>query len=88
MWPNLGAGEDNNHKEARSMFSELEQRAFALGRRMADANFILQDNPFMAVHPRLANQWSHGFLAANVLRSFASAFAQRAPDAAGETATR
>jgi hypothetical protein len=70
------------------MFSELEQKAFALGRRMADANFFLQDNPFMAVHPRLANQWTHGFLAANALRSIASAFAQRAPDAPGETAAR
>jgi hypothetical protein len=52
---------------------------------MADANFFLQDNPFMAVHPRLASQWTHGFLAANALRSFASAFAQRAPDAQDET---
>jgi hypothetical protein len=70
------------------MFSELEQRAFALGRRMADANFILQDNPFMAVHPRLANQWTHGFLAANALRSFASAFAERSPEVSGEPAAR
>jgi len=66
------------------MFSELERKAFALGRRMADANFFLQDNPFMAVHPRLADQWSHGFLAANALRSFSAAFAQRA-DGEAET---
>lgn len=68
------------------MFSELEQRAFALGRRMADANFYLQDNPFTAVHPRLASQWTHGFIAANTLRGIASALAQRAPDAPRETA--
>ncbi len=68
------------------MFSELEQRAFALGRRMADANFLLQDNPFTAVHPRLATQWTHGFLAANALRGIASAFAQRSPKPPGGTA--
>lgn len=68
------------------MFSELEQRAFALGRRMAEANFYMQDNPFTAVHPRLASQWTHGFLAANALQSFVSAFAQRAPDARREPA--
>jgi hypothetical protein len=55
---------------------------------MADANFFLQDNPFVAVHPRLANQWTHGFLAANALRSMASAFAQRSLAAPGETAAR
>jgi hypothetical protein len=53
---------------------------------MADANFYLQDNPFTAVHPRLASQWTHGFIAANTLRGIASALAQRAPDAPGETA--
>jgi hypothetical protein len=57
------------------MFSEQERKAFELGRRMAQAQFALQDNPFTVVNPRLAVQWLHGYVAANALRGLTSALA-------------
>jgi hypothetical protein len=58
------------------MFSEQERKAFQLGRRMADAEFSVQDNPFTIVNPRLAVQWLQGFVAANALRGLTSALAR------------
>jgi hypothetical protein len=69
-------------KAPQQMFSEQQQKAFNLGRRMAEAGFSLQDNPFTNVHPRFSACWSRGFQAVDTLRSFGAAIAQR------ESATR
>jgi hypothetical protein len=58
------------------MFAEQERQAFDLGRRMADANFSLQDNPFAQIMPRLAVQWAHGYFAANALRGLSAAMSR------------
>jgi hypothetical protein len=58
------------------MFSEQEHRAFELGRRMARAEFSLQDNPYTGLHPRLANQWLQGFVGDNALRGLTSALSR------------
>lgn len=58
------------------MFSEQERQAFDLGRRMAEADFTLQDNPYARISPRLAVQWTHGFFAANALHGLSSAMAR------------
>jgi hypothetical protein len=47
------------------MFSDLENRAFLLGRRMADAAFSMDDNPFANLQPRLARKWVDGFVFEN-----------------------
>jgi len=62
--------------EANAMFSDQERRAFDLGHRMAQADFALQDNPFLGVHPRLSNQWLQGFVTANALRGLTSALSR------------
>jgi hypothetical protein len=59
-----------------TMFAEQERQAFDLGRRMAEADFSLQDNPFTQILPRLAVQWAHGFFAANALQSISSAMSR------------
>jgi len=59
------------------MFADQERQAFDLGRRMAEANFTLEDNPFVRIHPRLATQWAHGFFAANALKGLRAALARR-----------
>jgi len=61
------------------LFAEQERKAFDLGRRMAEAGFSLQDNPFAQVHPRFAAQWSHGYFAAHTLRGITSALAALEP---------
>lgn len=60
------------------MFPAQEQKAFELGRQMAERGFSAQDNPFTMVHPRFAAQWSRGFLALNRLTNIASALSPRA----------
>ena len=60
------------------MFPEQEQKAFELGRRMAERGFSAQDNPFTMVHPHFAVQWSRGFLALHRLRNMAGALSPRA----------
>ncbi|MFO1363676.1 MAG: hypothetical protein U1F45_14580 [Burkholderiales bacterium] len=59
------------------MFADQERKAFDLGRRMAEAGFGLEDNPFVRIHPRLATQWTHGFFAANALNGLRAALARR-----------
>jgi hypothetical protein len=49
------------------MFSDLEHRAFVLGRRMAEAAFSMEDNPFEHLQPRLARRWLDGFVSENAL---------------------
>ena len=49
------------------MFSDLEDRAFSLGRRMAEAAFAMDDNPFANLQPRLARKWLDGFVSENAL---------------------
>lgn len=66
------------------MFAEQERQAFDLGRRMAEADFSLQDNPFPQIAPRLAVQWAHGFFAANALRGISSALSRGTLTAARE----
>jgi hypothetical protein len=58
------------------MFAEQERQAFDLGRRMAAADFTLEDNPFAHIHPRFAVQWTHGFFAANALHGLSAAMAR------------
>jgi hypothetical protein len=60
------------------MFAEQERKALELGRRMAEANFSVHDNPFTHVHPRFATQWVQGFMAASTLRSIGSSMARQA----------
>jgi hypothetical protein len=69
---------DNCMRKARTttMFSEQERQAFDLGRRMAAADFNLQDNPFAHIHPRFAVQWTHGFFAANALHGLSAAMSR------------
>lgn len=49
------------------MFSDQEDKAFALGRRMAEAAFSMDDNPFTNLQPRLARRWLDGFVSENAL---------------------
>ena len=49
------------------MFSAQEDKAFALGRRMAEAGFSMDDNPFTNLQPRLARRWLDGFVSENAL---------------------
>lgn len=51
------------------MFSDLEDRAFLLGRRMAEAAFSMDDNPFTNLQPRLARKWLDGYVSENALHS-------------------
>jgi len=44
------------------VFSDLEDRAFLLGRRMAETAFTMDDNPFTNLQPRLARKWLDGFV--------------------------
>jgi hypothetical protein len=60
------------------MFADQERQAFELGRRMAEADFLLEDNPFPRISPRLAVQWTHGFFAANALHGLGAAMARGA----------
>jgi hypothetical protein len=60
------------------MFTDQERKAFDLGRRMSKANFSLQDNPFAHIHPRLAVQWQHGFLAVQTIHTLSTALARGA----------
>jgi hypothetical protein len=65
------------------MFSEQERKALELGRRMAEADFSINDNPFTKVHPRFAAQWLQGFTAASTLKSISSAMSKRPLATAG-----
>jgi hypothetical protein len=58
------------------MFADQERHAFDLGRRMSKANFSFQDNPFTHIHPRLAVQWQHGFLAAQTIHALSTTLAR------------
>lgn len=49
------------------MFSDLEDKAFLLGRRMAEATFTMDDNPFANLQPRLARKWIDGFVSETTL---------------------
>jgi len=49
------------------VFSDLEDKAFTLGRRMAEAAFSMNDNPFANLQPRLARRWLDGFVSENAL---------------------
>lgn len=60
------------------MFAEQERKALELGRRMAEAAFSINDNPFTKIHPRFAAQWLQGFTAASTLKSIGSAMSRRA----------
>ncbi len=51
------------------MFSDLEDRAFLLGRRMAETAFTMDDNPFANLQPRLARKWLDGFVSETALHS-------------------
>jgi len=51
------------------VFSDLEDRAFLLGRRMAETAFTLDDNPFANLQPRLARKWLDGFVSETALHS-------------------
>jgi len=51
------------------VFSDLEDRAFLLGRRMAEAAFTMDDNPFANLQPRLARKWLDGFVSETALHS-------------------
>jgi hypothetical protein len=51
------------------VFSDLEDRAFLLGRRMAEAAFCMDDNPFANLQPRLARKWLDGFVSETALHS-------------------
>jgi hypothetical protein len=59
------------------MFAEQERKALELGRRMAEAAFSINDNPFTQVHPRFAAQWLQGFTTASTLKSIGSAMSRR-----------
>jgi hypothetical protein len=59
-------------------FADQERQAFDLGRRMSEANFSLQDNPFERIHPRLSVNRQHGFLAAHVLQNLSAGLARGA----------
>jgi hypothetical protein len=65
------------------MFAEQERKALELGRRMAEANFSIHDNPFTKIHPRFAAQWLQGFIAASTLRSIGSSMSRGAPSTRG-----
>ena len=54
-------------------FTDQEQQAFELGRRMSNANFSLQDNPYTHLHPHLAVRWQNGFFASHVLQNLSAA---------------
>lgn len=58
------------------MFADQERHAIDLGRRMARADFALEDNPYARIHPRLAALWTHGFFAANALHGLSAAMAR------------
>lgn len=49
------------------MFSDLEDKAFLLGRRMAETAFSMDDNPFANLQPRLARRWLDGYVSENAL---------------------
>ena len=49
------------------MFSDLEHKAFLLGRRMAETAFSMDDNPFANLQPRLARRWLDGYVSENAL---------------------
>jgi hypothetical protein len=59
-------------------FADQERQAFELGRRMSEAKFSLQDNPFERVSPRLAVQWQHGFSASHALQNLSAGLARGA----------
>jgi hypothetical protein len=59
-------------------FADQERQAFDLGRRMSEAHFSIQDNPFEHVHLRLAVQWQHGFFASHVLQNLSAGLARGA----------
>ncbi len=56
------------------MFSEQERSAFELGRRMAQAAFTVEDNPYDRLNPRLARRWMSGFLGSRALGRIAAAW--------------
>jgi hypothetical protein len=58
-----------NIKGGARVFSDLEDRAFLLGRRMAETAFTLDDNPFANLQPRLARKWLDGFVSETALHS-------------------
>ncbi|NJN40035.1 MAG: hypothetical protein HC807_03060 [Gammaproteobacteria bacterium] len=51
------------------MFNDLEDKAFLLGRRMAEAAFSMDDNPFTNLQPRLARKWLDGFVSENAFHN-------------------
>lgn len=61
------------------MFSEQERSAFELGRRMARARFALEDNPYERLNPRLAKQWTRGFLGSSALMGIVDAWSRTRP---------
>ena len=63
------------------MFSDQEDRAFSLGRRMAEAAFTMEDNPFANLQPRLARRWLDGFVSENALLGKAGWLGNEAPHA-------
>jgi hypothetical protein len=63
------------------MFSDLEHRAFQLGRRMAETAFSIDDNPFANLQPRLARKWIDGFVFENVFHRDAGRPVNAAPPA-------
>jgi hypothetical protein len=76
--PGITIGGAEEQARTQGLFAEQERKAFDLGRRMAEAGFTLQDNPFEQVHPRFAAQWAHGYFAANTLRGITSALVRGA----------
>jgi hypothetical protein len=61
------------------MFADQERHAFELGRRMSEASFCIEDNPFARIHPRLAAQWQQGFLAVQAIHTLSTALARGTP---------
>jgi hypothetical protein len=69
----------DEHKGGARVFSDLEDRAFLLGRRMAETAFTLDDNPFANLQPRLARRWLDGFVSETALHSKTSWLGQDGP---------
>lgn len=64
-------------KSNRMIYSEQERKAFDLGRRMSEAGFSLEDNPFTNLHPRFSSRWTSGYLAVNTLDMLSSGMARK-----------
>lgn len=67
------------------MFNDQEDRAFLLGRRMAETAFTMDDNPFTNLQPRLARKWLDGYVSENAFHNKTGWLGQVCHHANGET---